>query len=654
MLALQIGGLVLVFLGFVFKELSDKRKNLPSERPLRWLYWVSAGTGMLIGIGSTVWTQVKKSYDDRQAKALKLADEGRNIFHDGLTAGSTARIEMSFEKLDAAIQQLSSFPDLRWRYTAAAHDRALGYERVAYGDKQRGCLYFRDRDRIDSCWVNEGSKIFVNPPTYRYLRCTDVDRSDVWQESRSHYDVLQEALAGFENKRVESEHYADEIAAAARSSGYFRLCDHLRNMHGTVADVRRWWKLARSVAEKMATRRRDLDDKLRFLEVLESGTNDVSCARPCELDEEKHPIPASMVVDGGEYYELRFDDTTELPGSVEMQNLQHSSSAGLTIDTCSGSGCVGVVEAEINRPEGFRQAIASWDGSTPTGSIEIYLSAKVNGTWSKPLAIAEWSETAERTSRKSQAPGLRVFVDTLVVDSATGRADALRITARLRGSKAGGKGPVLRGLGISVSGPSAAQPTDLLVPEISQMLVKDGGAKMCSPTSLGMLLSYWSGKESEAWNQEIPAIAKGVFDADYSGYGNWSFNVAYANAMSDGKLRAFVTRLRTVEELGALVTSGIPVIVSLQWEADEMTGAAIRATDGHLLVVRGFDTKGDLIVNDPADPDGTHVRRTYDRTQFKRAWRRSQNTVYIIVPSESRARLLDVLTRLGVRKTWPG
>jgi hypothetical protein len=38
-----------------------------------------------------------------------------------------------------------------------------------------------------------------------------------------------------------------------------------------------------------------------------------------------------------------------------------------------------------------------------------------------------------------------------------------------------------------------------------------------------------------------------------------------------------------------------------------------------LLVIRGFDRSGDVVVNDPASRDDSRVRRVYRRDEFARA-----------------------------------
>ena len=57
-------------------------------------------------------------------------------------------------------------------------------------------------------------------------------------------------------------------------------------------------------------------------------------------------------------------------------------------------------------------------------------------------------------------------------------------------------------------------------------------------------------------------------------------------------------------------------------------------TNGHLLVLVGFDPKGNPIVNDPAFPSNEEVQSTYVRAEFEPLWlQTSGGTVYLIYPA---------------------
>jgi hypothetical protein len=68
------------------------------------------------------------------------------------------------------------------------------------------------------------------------------------------------------------------------------------------------------------------------------------------------------------------------------------------------------------------------------------------------------------------------------------------------------------------------------------------------------------------------------------------------------------------------VRAGIPVVTSITFGRGRLSGAPISATNGHLVVVVGFTSVGDVVVNDPAARTRAGVRRTYDRGQFESAW----------------------------------
>jgi hypothetical protein len=126
----------------------------------------------------------------------------------------------------------------------------------------------------------------------------------------------------------------------------------------------------------------------------------------------------------------------------------------------------------------------------------------------------------------------------------------------------------------------------------------------------------------------VDYAARMTYDSDYEGTGNWAFNTAYA-APRVGK--AFVTRLRSLREAEAFIAAGIPLVASLSYGSGELSGSAVSSSNGHLLVIVGFTSAGDVVVNDPAARTRSGVRRTYDRAEFENAWLpTSGGTVYVI------------------------
>jgi hypothetical protein len=289
-------------------------------------------------------------------------------------------------------------------------------------------------------------------------------------------------------------------------------------------------------------------------------------------------------------------------------------------------------EIETARP--FSEAIASWHAETPPGSwIEVDVLARIGGTWTKPYVMGIWSSGNEAFARHSvtgqgDADG-DVATDTLVL---SGDADAFQVTVKLF-AEPGAEAPRLHAVALATSGTPgtpAGDPSawgvELAVPTRSQMIYADGGEVWCSPTSTSMILAFWGKVET------VPQAASSCYDSVYGGTGNWSFNVAHAADVGDGALRAVVLRLDGMEELETLIAAGLPAVLSASWSSGDIDGAAIDSTAGHILVARGFDADGDLIVNDPAGDTNDQVRHVYAREQIDAAWRRSGRTIYLIHP----------------------
>jgi hypothetical protein len=184
----------------------------------------------------------------------------------------------------------------------------------------------------------------------------------------------------------------------------------------------------------------------------------------------------------------------------------------------------------------------------------------------------------------------------------------------------------------------------LNVPRYSQMTHRGqypqyggGGQAWCSPTSLSMLLGYYRALPSAAnyaWVNKsyadpwVDHVARVVYDYGYKGAGNWAFNTAYASNLTAD---AFVTRLTSLRDAERFIAAGIPLAASISFSRGQLSGAPISATAGHLVVIAGFTANGNVVVNDPAAPNNSSVRRTYDRGQFERAWlTRSSGTVYVV------------------------
>jgi hypothetical protein len=294
-------------------------------------------------------------------------------------------------------------------------------------------------------------------------------------------------------------------------------------------------------------------------------------------------------------------------------------------------------------PAPFSAAVPSWIAETPPGSwIEVQLRARVAGHWTGFYRIARWDDHAARGARQSfaaqhDADG-QVNTDTL---SLVGQADAIQPRALLYA--VGGAPPALRALRIALSAPQELRqrsavftPCELPVPLRSQMAYPNG-ARICSPTSVAMLLAYWYARTGAASLSAFAdraavsqLVAPCVYDPVYDGYGNWGFNTAYAAAQG---LDAYLVCFDNLAQLEPWIAAGVPVVISVAWKAGELANAPIVSSSGHLLIVAGFDESGRVIVADPRAECEEQVRCSYDAVQLENAWQHnSAGMVYLIHP----------------------
>ena len=297
-------------------------------------------------------------------------------------------------------------------------------------------------------------------------------------------------------------------------------------------------------------------------------------------------------------------------------------------------------------PGGFDSSIASWNVATPAGTwVEVRLKALVGSHWTREYVMGIWSSDTATIRRHSvngqnDADGA-VDTDTLTLKS---RASAFQLKVLLYTTSAvttprlslAAVNTIRNGDNPGLASSHAAWGKDIAVPERSQMIYPDGGEVWCSPTSTSMVLAYWSAKTGKSQlDQTVPSTAARTLDWIYDGNGNWPFNTAYAASLDGGNIEAYVTRLLSLSQLESWIEMGIPVIVSIAYKAGQLAGTPIPVSNGHLLVVRGFDQNGNVITNDPAaDPRlGQATRIVYNRAQFEQRWLASSGgAAYLIYP----------------------
>ena len=318
-----------------------------------------------------------------------------------------------------------------------------------------------------------------------------------------------------------------------------------------------------------------------------------------------------------------------------------------------------------------QELIPSWNARTPAGSWLLVEGRVADAAgWTPWFTVARWVEDdvmGVAPITRTTVPGQRFDIGEVATDTyaaSPGRTFhrwQLRLTGLVDPAvspdddsawptvalAAGAVSAFAIPADAPTSPPGRARASELAVPPHSQRLHLDtfpewdkGGQSWCSPTSTTMVLEHWGvgpTAEESAWvgRDPDPVVVHGVrrvFDRAYQGAGNWAFNTAYAGTRG---LRAYVTRLRDLTEAEAFVATGIPLVVSVSFRADELDGAGYD-TNGHLLTIIGFTEAGDVVCNDPNShlvASNAAVRAVYRRDQFERVWLRDRGGLaYVMHP----------------------
>ncbi|MBI3299422.1 MAG: C39 family peptidase [Elusimicrobia bacterium] len=295
-----------------------------------------------------------------------------------------------------------------------------------------------------------------------------------------------------------------------------------------------------------------------------------------------------------------------------------------------GTGSVESPVVEVPAP--FDDLVGSWNAETPKGaSVEMDAQVRQGGRWSKWFRLSRFSPgDSESFDRQEDGAGL-VETDTLRLKE---KADAFRWRVKL--VSAGAREARLVRVAVALADRAEASPEPeafaagpwvrelKLAPRSQREEDPKVRGDICSPTALAMVLEFWGVTKT------TPEVYQAVFDKTAGIYGNWPLNVAVAGAYG---LSGHVARLPGLASLQALIAADRPVIVSIGFGEGELDGAPLKRTKGHLVVVVGFDEKGDVIVQDPAAPDRRGTRRVYRRAQFARAWLTSKmGLAYVLGP----------------------
>ncbi|HLC15412.1 MAG TPA: C39 family peptidase [Thermodesulfovibrionia bacterium] len=327
-----------------------------------------------------------------------------------------------------------------------------------------------------------------------------------------------------------------------------------------------------------------------------------------------------LIPDSGKHALIRHEFDLAYSGGT-VSNLVFSNK-GISVDRA---------DIDMNLPSGeylseevtttfdAKELVLTWNASVPQDTwLEITFRVKGEGEgWSEWYDMGLWG---------NKTPQLRVTEDMvygpLKVDIFKAGRDFRLIQYRIRfyGSEVKGF-PLLKSVTLCYTKPAEdallrlmepprGQTVSLPVPWLSQFRYEDVEdmdmmiAGVCAPTSVTMVMKFL-GKPVR-----VREIAQSAFDPVAQIHGNWAFLTATA---ANHGLRAWVQRFHTWHQVRRFVEKATPVIISVAYSKGSFSNEPEAASEGHLMVVRGFTRSGDVIVNNP----GTAFREKGDGVVYK-------------------------------------
>ncbi|HEY1428784.1 MAG TPA: C39 family peptidase, partial [Candidatus Tumulicola sp.] len=262
--------------------------------------------------------------------------------------------------------------------------------------------------------------------------------------------------------------------------------------------------------------------------------------------------------------------------------------------------------------EPTRDGVLSWNTLDAEGLLEFRL-LRAHAPATRWLPYARW-EPGGSTSFSAEGDGVRVEVDAITASQPFDGIEVRALDVDLRLVAFSSSRACVR------SYPNTGVAFILDVPQRSQYVV-EGERGWCSPASVSMVHAF------HGIDVSVEQTAREVFDRAYNGTGNWAFNTAFSGRLG---LRGVVAHLGDFHVARNLVERNVPVVISYSWAKDELTGAPLEHSAGHLAVLCGFTGNGDCVVNDPAAP---RVRIVYPRAELEQIWQRSGAIAYVIAPN---------------------
>lgn len=281
----------------------------------------------------------------------------------------------------------------------------------------------------------------------------------------------------------------------------------------------------------------------------------------------------------------------------------------------------------------FAELLPSWNVITPPDTgIRVDGRVRIDGQWSPWLDFGYWGRVPPPDALERFEHG-EVAVDILELSRP---ADAYQLRATFYSislADSDDTRPSLRRLAAVASGYSSvpiadgsiAWAGDHAVPFIPQRSAGERiGGEICSPTCVTMVAAFHGA------DRPLVENALAIYDNEHAIFGNWNRAAARAGELG---LAARAERFSSLDQARALLRDGLPLIISVRYNAGEAPSFLMERTGGHLIVLRGVTAEGDFVVNDPADAERGEAA-VYTAEDVRKAWLGNASGVgYVLKPA---------------------
>lgn len=287
----------------------------------------------------------------------------------------------------------------------------------------------------------------------------------------------------------------------------------------------------------------------------------------------------------------------------------------------------------------FNELLPSWNIATPDGTgfmAEIRVGRKADGTWTPFYHFGVWG-TATQPAQHT----LRDANGTVEIDTFSSPKSYDRIQYRfLLVTTIPNRSPTIRRVGLAYSNTlndeALAQklrtPADpkgvqgwarrLPVPWRSQSTEPEPiRHSICSATAVAMVMQHYGVNEPTA------KVAARTYDAKYQMYGNWIRAVQAAYSFG---IVGHIERFHDWDSVKRHIAAGRPIIASIRFGKGELRNAPFSSSQGHIIVIVGFDNNGNVNVNDPAGKTMQAGVTTYPKEDMQKAWLDHGGVAYVL------------------------